>query len=886
MVLPEKSAKGHLICAVIAPNYLNQFLILGESIARAMPTADLRVLILQDCNDTGSIQEKIDHYLVAVGSNANHQAITIDQCDWEDFDIESACLFYGILEFATSVKPALLRSFVRQGWQRVTYLDPDIQIFNDFTLVLDDDTDVSLTPHLFNDIPTDDFKPSTNDILSAGIFNLGFCSVRPSALPFLDWWCERLQFDCLIDLAAGYFTDQKILDLAPLKANVQIVMDPGCNVAYWNLHERRIVKDQGEWKVAFEGSLRPLYFFHFSGFILNLSPSLSKHASRRVLGDAVPRPFASQYEKLLRKGSWQDDDDDDEFTLGGSILEESIPAQWRRCLREDAVVHARAGLTLRQVREEIYSPRYRHKWSKCATCGIEHDNFGSRVQTFLAGWACHPSLEGVPNAISAFFRTSHHQFRASAMEQLIWASDHFQDDVRGHDELVADVLSAGAQSIEDSVNLKLVGYFTYPAGIGQIARWTLQTLEKANIHPAIDRVFVTTDSYEYLSDLLKRKNPLGASNAGVLCFVNADQWELHVMSAQRVNPKIQHVEAIWAWELEHIPSGMFSVASSGAIDRVHALSNWSANAMAKVLPVPVDRFAPFDLNLLELLRQPPEIEKSRPSSRYLLTSFDAKSYLSRKNPEAVLNLWQRVQTDYPDHSLIIKSTNLRDFAPSELLEMIETSARTVLIDEHFSDTEYFNLVGNCDAYLSLHRSEGMGLTPIEAGLCGLPVLYTNYGGVAEYMDEGFFPVSYNLIQVGENHHETGPYDKSAWWAEPDLDDAERQLRRALGSLPDGDSTNSIEVDRKKLQENLVAAQHEVVSTALRLMGQQPKSEQPYVGQLIARLEPRPIVIEEPVPAPKVNPIFFGLVAVFYGGYKLLPARVRYQCSAALNKLRG
>jgi hypothetical protein len=34
--------------------------------------------------------------------------------------------------------------------------------------VLDDNKDISLTPHLFTDIPRDDFKPSTNDILRAG----------------------------------------------------------------------------------------------------------------------------------------------------------------------------------------------------------------------------------------------------------------------------------------------------------------------------------------------------------------------------------------------------------------------------------------------------------------------------------------------------------------------------------------------------------------------------------------------------------------------------------------------------------------------------------------------------------------------------------------------
>jgi glycosyltransferase involved in cell wall biosynthesis len=331
---------------------------------------------------------------------------------------------------------------------------------------------------------------------------------------------------------------------------------------------------------------------------------------------------------------------------------------------------------------------------------------------------------------------------------------------------------------------------------------------------------------------------------------------------------------------------MYSIASSGEIERVHALSNWSAHAMSKVLPVPVDRFAPFDMSLLQMLRRPPAATTSRPSPLYILTSLDARSYLSRKNPEAVLNLWQRVQTDYPDHSLIIKSTNLRDFAPSELLDLIDASARTVLIDEHYTDSEYFNLLGNCDAFISLHRSEGMGLAPIEAGLCGLPVLYTNYGGISEFMEEGFFPVSYNLTQVGESHHETGPYDKLAWWAEPDLDDAERQLRRALGPSTNGDSTNSIKVDLKKLQENLVAAQHDVVSTALRLMKLEPKNDGPDDGQLIVRLEAHPKVVDEQVQETNPNPILFAIVAVIYSGYKSLPARVRYQCSLALNKLRG
>src|SRR5664280_2553695 len=166
-------------------------------------------------------------------------------------------------------------------------------------------------------------------IPSAVVRILGFCSARFSALPFLDWWSERLQFDCLVDPTAGYFTDQRILDLAPLKARVQIVQEPGCNVAYWNLHEREVVLDQGEWKVTFDESTHPLYFFHFSGFRLHRSPSLSIHASRRVLGKSLPRAFAVQYDEMLQQGRTHHQDV--EFTLGGATPHEPIPTEWRRC---------------------------------------------------------------------------------------------------------------------------------------------------------------------------------------------------------------------------------------------------------------------------------------------------------------------------------------------------------------------------------------------------------------------------------------------------------------------------------------------------------------------------------------------------------------------------
>jgi glycosyltransferase involved in cell wall biosynthesis len=866
----EESDKRHLVCTVITPNYLSRFLILGESIAATCPTADLRVLVLQDCGDITKIQDAIDDYLTRLGSSADHRPVTIDQCEWGDFDVEAAALFYNILEFATSVKPALMRHFLDQGWDRVTYLDPDIQVFNDFTPLLDDASDLSLTPHFLTDIPRDGKRPTTHDVLMAGFFNLGFCSARPSASSFLEWWSDRLQFECLNDHLRGHFTDQKIVDMASLRAKVQIVTDPGCNVAYWNLHERRVVDSDGAWSIDVGGNVSPLHFFHFSGFRLDHSASLSRHSSRKVVGSAVPRAFAKEYERRVGR----DGVSPYPFTLGGAKLNEPIPEEWNRCLREDADVHVRAGYSLRQVREDIYEPLDAAALEGCLSCGVAHDNFGTRVRIFLFGWACHPGLNGAPNGVGAFCRSSRFEFAQSAHEQLAWAAGQLADRVRGASGLAAAVLESARDAVRAAADLTLIGYFSYPAGTGQIARATLRTLEMADIVPAIDRVDAPGDDSNYLSYFLRRHNPVASSNSSVLGVVNADQWNNHVRDPRRINVVTQHVEAVWAWELDEIPAELFDVASSGGIERVHALSTWSARAMAQVLPVPVQRFAPFDIVSLDTLRSESDAT-SRSDPRYVLCTLDAKSSVARKNPEAVLRLWQRIEADFPDHWLVLKSTDLRDLASADLLDIVDGSARTRLIDDVLSDRQYVDLLTHCDVFVSLHRSEGMGLTPIEAGLCGLPVVYTNYGGVTDFMDNRFFPVAYSLVRVGESSPADGPYDVDALWAEPDLDDAERQLRRALATALDDDSVTTLLVDRKQLAENLLTAQAEVVATAQRLLSRASLEVTPRDHELEVRLRDAATpLVDELSPSP--NRFLYVVVASLWRVYRLLPRSLRRQ----------
>jgi hypothetical protein len=98
----------------------------------------------------------------------------------------------------------------------------------------------------------------------------------------------------------GYFVDQKFIDFVPIFfKNVLVEKDVGYNVAYWNLHSRRISRENGAWRCN-DG---PLYFFHFSGYnpesaaISNHVPiSLSRYSlsNRRDL-----RKLFAEYKDLL-----------------------------------------------------------------------------------------------------------------------------------------------------------------------------------------------------------------------------------------------------------------------------------------------------------------------------------------------------------------------------------------------------------------------------------------------------------------------------------------------------------------------------------------------------------------------------------------------------------
>ena len=88
--------------------------------------------------------------------------------------------------------------------------------------------------------------------------------------------------------------------------------------------------------------------------------------------------------------------------------------------------------------------------------------------------------------------------------------------------------------------------------------------------------------------------------------------------------------------------------------------------------------------------------------------------------------------------LVIKSVR-RSAAPhawARLLSASEDRDDITVRDGYEPAARQRALMAACDCYVSLHRSEGFGLTMAEAMAIGKPVIATGYSGNVDFMNSG------------------------------------------------------------------------------------------------------------------------------------------------------
>ena len=111
---------------------------------------------------------------------------------------------------------------------------------------------------------------------------------------------------------------------------------------------------------------------------------------------------------------------------------------------------------------------------------------------------------------------------------------------------------------------------------------------------------------------------------------------------------------------------------------------------------------------------------------------------------------------------------------------------------------------NCDAVISLNRGEGFGLVGLEAMSCGIPVVWTGWGGSMEYLTQ---ENSYLVDPVAIIPVANDALYKTGKWAEPSFDHAVAQICQMISDMRSGKirsvMRNAREAARRFSQKNIV-----------------------------------------------------------------------------------
>ncbi len=281
-------------CTIVSPNYFAYARTVAQSYTAQHPEQQFYVLIVADITDATPFHD------------AALTPVLVNEIGLSD--LRGQAMKYDILELNTNVKATFLKYLLqRHGLESVVYLDPDIFVYARLEPVfaaLANGATAVLTPHLTSPL-FDGKRPSEQDHLYNGTYNLGFFAATGTkeGLRVLDWWEQRCLSLGFSEGRTGLFVDQKWMNLAPgMFEGVAILRDAGCNMAYWNLQERRAVETSDGIEVDSPVSGRvPLRFFHFSGIDLKDAASLSKNTDRFTLADRpdLSRIFAAYKAAVL-----------------------------------------------------------------------------------------------------------------------------------------------------------------------------------------------------------------------------------------------------------------------------------------------------------------------------------------------------------------------------------------------------------------------------------------------------------------------------------------------------------------------------------------------------------------------------------------------------------
>jgi glycosyltransferase involved in cell wall biosynthesis len=729
------------IATIIARRELARARTLAGSLARHTPHAELIAFVLDSQPEDGSEEEPFELLSAA------------------DLGLDSFAVLAGRLtlpELREAVKPLLVRRLLeRDPATALLYLDADSYASASIAELepLADEHGLLIWPRTTNPPPADGRRPNEADLRGWGLFDSGALAFGAGHEhdELLSWWERHAP-------AGGEDADAHPVDrLARIAGSHFEVRDVALGASFWNI-DRHALADSGD-GLLIDGA--PLRLLRLIDFDPAMPQELSDKQDRiRVVDHPALAALLHRYGEELQANGERSAA---ELVYAWDVLPDGTKLDQRlRDIYTRAVAEA-------DLRGSIFTPT-----------GLRD----------LYAWLAEPAPEGAASAINKLcwlVREAQPQLREGypdlddadqASGYIGWLHAFGVEPGTLPPELVPPLsdrqrIEQRARELTMPWGVNVAGYFRSELGVGQAARLAVAALDTAEVPllPVHGRsVPSSRQEHEFTS--------LPADAAGFpvnLVCVNADGLADFRKEVGERFFDGRYSIGMWWWEVSRFPASMH--ASFALLDEVWVGSEHVAGALSVASPVPVYRVT------LPVIR--PRVEQlSRerlglPDGPLFLFMFDYHSVFERKNPLATIDAFKRAFAPGAGASLAIKCTNSAD-DPSNHARLRAAAAEHPdihLLDGYLSPAENDAMIAACDCYVSLHRSEGFGLTPAEAMALGKPVIATGYSGNLDYMtSQNAHLVDYELVPIGLGN---APYPPDGEWASPSAEHAARLMREVF-----------------------------------------------------------------------------------------------------------
>lgn len=731
------NTNSSVVYTIVSKNYMHYALTVRESFLLKNKNTDFIIFLMDkimNVDELSIFNELIENGVKIIGFDEVSNNVQKTYF--------SEMLFkFTVLEMNTGLKPFAMEYLMNMGYEKVMYIDPDIYFYQPINKILNqlDVHDILLTPHMLKAY-NDEKQPSELDIMMAGTYNLGFLAIRNNnnTLNMVRWWQERLYQYGFSDIKNGMFTDQKWMDLTPSLYNkVCVFKDPGHNVAYWNMHERNVINENGEWFVNGE----PLVFFHFSGLPLYDINVVSKHQNRHNLNQFNHlKPLFNEYTEVVKSFA---------------------PAIFSKMSYYYNFVSG-TSLKIDDFLRKDYKELFKIIENPTSSC-VENVN---RISNYFF------NKEAILNRHSKLLYSAREDLQI-AFPNIDSSEESKKGFINWYNHEYGTTQPNNLNELQFGINL--IGYFDNVIGVAQVARNFCKKSLFSSLPISIDvvdsqvhhRISREEESFyaKYKCKESKLKNNFIFINADVI-----EDYKKH-FPAKLAGKKNY---GIWWWEFDdYFPF----ISAFNIIDELIVFTDFIQIALEKVAPKNF-KISKIPYPFIKDWDNP--IDKNEIRNKYninekdfvFIFNFDFLSSYERKNPQAILRAFHLAFKDKVNDVKLLFKVNNSDLQNDDyknfmqLINDLDIIEYVLIVNESLSRNEMISLMNSSDCYISLHRSEGLGLGMLEAMSLGLPVIATSFGGNLEFMnEENSCLVNFNKIEVKEDF---GPYKKGWLWAEPDI----------------------------------------------------------------------------------------------------------------------